>query len=490
MDNNSLKWKTITGTIWKFSERVFAQGVNFVVSIILARLLLPEDYGIIALVSVFITICDKLVVSGFSTSLIQKKEADNLDFSTVFYFGLVISALLYTVLFFCAPIIADFYSAYNSQLLISVIRVMGIQIIVTAINSVQQAHISRTMQFKKTVWATIGGTLFSAAIGIWMAYSGYGVWALVAQSCIHITAVTVIQWFMIRWRPDFKFSFIRFKDLFAYGWKILTASLIKSVYNDLRSLVIGKFYSATDLAYYNKGQSFPQLIETNIGGTIESVLFPAISKKQGSKEEMLAILRRTIKTSTYILMPILAGLAAVAKPLTIILLTEKWLDSVFYMQILSFAFMMMPIEMNNLQAIKAVGRSDIVLKIEIIKKLIGISLLIVAVQFGVKTVAISMLVGAVVNAVIDAIPNKKILSYNFLQQIKDIAPSLLISLIMFACVYPISFFEINNWLMLIVQVTVGIAVYLAISVILKIDSFNYIKNLVKNMFEKGKKDET
>lgn len=483
-DNKSLKWKTITGTIWKFGERISAQAVNFIVSIILARLLLPEDYGIIALVTVFITICDKLVVSGFATSLVQKKDADNIDFSTVFFFSVGMSLVLYAAMFFGAPLIADFYSAYDRELLISVIRVMGIQIIATAVNSVQQAYVSRTMQFRKTLWSTLGGTILSAIVGIWMAYAGYGVWALVAQYCVNVVVVMIILWIVVRWRPDFKFSVTRFKELFAYGWKIFAASIIKVLYNDLRSLVIGKFYSAADLAFYNKGQSFPQLVETNVGGTIESVLFPAISKKQTSKEEMLAILRRAIKTSTYILMPILAGLAAVAEPVIEILLTEKWLPSVVYMQILCFTFMMMPVEMDNLQAIKAMGRSDIVLKLEIIKKVIGIVLLIASIPFGVKAIAISMLIGAVVNAVADALPNKKLLGYNFTQQLKDIAPSLVMSLVMFAVVYPLSFLNINMYLLLVLQIAVGGIIYLALSAIFKVESFVYILNLLKGMLKK------
>lgn len=483
-DNKSLKWKTITGTMWKFSERISAQVVNFVVSIILARLLIPEDYGIIALVTVFITICDKLVVSGFATSLIQKKDADNLDFSTVFFFSLVMSLVLYAAMFFGAPLIADFYSAYDRELLINVIRVMGIQIIATAVNSVQQAYVSRTMQFRKTLWSTLGGTILSAIVGITMAYAGYGVWALVAQYCVNVVTVMVILWIVVRWRPQFKFSIKRFKDLFSYGWKIFVASIIKVLYNDLRSLVIGKFYSASDLAYYNKGQSFPQLVESNVGGTIESVLFPAISKKQSSKEEMLGILRRAIKTSTYILMPILAGLAAVAEPLIEILLTEKWLPSTIYMQILCFTFMLMPVEMDNLQAIKAMGRSDIALKLEIIKKVIGISLLVGSIPFGVKAIAISMLIGSVINAIVDAIPNVKLLGYKFTQQIKDFGPSLIMSLIMFACVYPISLFKMNGFLMIIAQSTVGAIIYLILSLVTKNESFIYILNLLKGILKK------
>ena len=479
-DNQSLRKKTISGVLWKLSERVSGQIVSFIVSIILARRLLPEDYGIIALVSVFITICDKLVISGFATSLIQKKDADNLDFSTVFFFSVVMSLVLYTLLFFCAPLIADFYSAYDRAMLIAVIRVMGIQVIATAVNSVQLAYVSRTMQFRKTLSASLTATVLSAAVGIWMAYTGYGVWALVAQYCINIVTVMTILWFVVRWRPDFAFSIQRFKALFSYGWKIFAASIIKVVYNDLRSLVIGQYYTAEDLAYYNKGQSFPQLVESNVSGTIESVLFPAISKRQTSKEDMLAILRRAIKTTSFILMPLLAGLAAVAEPLTVILLTEKWLPSVPYMQIICFTFMMMPIEVDNLQAIKAMGRSDIALKLEIIKKVIGVALLIASIPFGVTTIAISLLIGAVINAIVDAIPNKKLLGYGVGRQALDILPALLMSAAMFACVYPLAMLPLGNVLTLVIQIATGIVVYVLLSLITKNESMRYILAIIKS----------
>lgn len=486
-ESQSLKSKTIAGTIWKFTERISAQMVNFIVSIILARMLLPEDYGIIALVTVFITICDKLVVSGFATSLIQKKDADAVDFSTVFFFSLAMSVVLYAILFFTAPLVADFYSAYDRELLISVIRVMGVQIVATAVNSVQQAYVSRTMQFRKTLYSTLGGTVTSAVVGIWMAFAGLGVWALVAQYCVNIIVSMIILWIALKWRPVMQFSIVRFKNLFSYGWKIFTASIIKVVYNDLRSLVIGKYYSAADLAYYNKGQSFPQIVETNVSGTIESVLFPAISKKQSSKEEMLSILRRAIKTSTYVLMPLLAGLAATAKPVIEILLTEKWLPCVEYMQILCFTFMMMPVEVDNLQAIKAIGRSDLVLKLEVFKKVIGILLLIISIPFGVKAIAFSMLVGAVINALADAFPNKNLLGYSYWQQVRDIAPSFILSMLTFGCVYPISFISMPIFLMLVVQIGVGVLVYVVLSVITKNESFRYLIDIIKGLAKSKKR---
>ena len=490
-ENNSLKAKILSGVIWKFGERVSAQAVNFIVSIILARLLLPEDYGIIALVTVFITICNKIVVSGFATSLIQKKDADNLDFSTVFYFSLAVAVVLYTGLFFSAPFIADFYSAESDpQLFIQVIRVMGLNLFIIAVNSVQQAYVSRTMQFRKFFFSTIIGTVVSAVAGIGMAYGGYGVWALVAQNIILAVVNGIVLWFMVKWRPELKFSFKRLKTLYSYGWKIFVASMIKILYNDLRSLVIGKVYTAADLAFYNKAQSFPQLIDTNVEGTIDSVLFPAISKKQSSVDDMRAMLRRAIKTTSYVLMPLLAGLSAVAKPFIIILLTDKWAESIPLMQILAFSFIFAPVELENLQAIKAIGRSDVALKVETIKKVVGVIILIVSIPFGVTAIAVGMVISTTLSAIINAIPNKKLLGYTFKMQLADILPSLLLSLVMFGVVYPISLLDLNVFVMLIVQVAVGAIVYIGISAIFKIESFKYILGIVKGFLKRGKKNES
>lgn len=484
MDNSTLKKKTVSGMLWRFAENGLSQIVNFIISIVLARLLLPEDYGIIALVSVFLTICDKLVVSGFATSLIQKKDADQRDFSTVFFFSLATALLLYAVLFFGAPLIADFYNAYDSKLLIAVIRVMGLQMIAVAISSIQNAYVSREMQFKKFFFSTLGATLMSAVVGIWMAYSGYGVWALVAQYLVKAFGSMLVIWFTVKWRPIFVFAFDRFKALYSYGWKIFVASLIKVLYNDLRSLLIGKFYNAEALAFYNKGQSFPQIVETSVGGTIDSVFFPAISKKQSSKTAMLSMLRRGIKVSTYMLAPLMFGLAAVAKPLVLVLLTEKWLESVFYLQIISFSFVLAPVELQNLQAIKAIGRSDIVLKLEIIKKTIGVVLLVAAVPIGVEAIAISLLLSNVISAIITAIPNRKLIGYKFGMQIADIISPLLMSAVMYGAVYAVSFISMSAIAMLAVQISVGIAVYILLSVVTKNSSFKYIIKMLSEFINK------
>lgn len=479
---HNLKRQTIIGGFWKLGERSVAQIVNFIVSIILARLLLPDDYGLIALVFVFTNICDKLIICGFATSLIQKKNADNTDFSTVLIFSMLAALFFYGVLYFSAPFFASFYSKFDSYLLISVIRVYGLSLFLVAFQSVQHAYVSNTMQFERFFWSTLGGNLISGVVGIWMAYKGFGVWALVTQGIAAFACDDIILWFTVKWRPQFLFSIESFKSLFSYGWKIFAASIIKVIYNNLRSLVVGKAYSPSDLAFYNKGESFPNLVDTNVLGVVDSVMFPALSKLQDSRSDMLSVLRRAIKTSSFLIMPLLAGLAAVSEPLISVLLTDKWLPCLPYMQIICFAFMVSPIEVENLQAIKAIGRSDLVLKLEVIKKTVGLLLLICAIPISVKAIAVSMLLSQLFSTIVNAWPNKNLIGYSLKNQLLDVMPYLLTSLLMFVGLTFFNYFVyINNQLLnLIIQIGLGSVFYLGIMKVTKNESLNYILMTISN----------
>lgn len=488
MAETSVKKQTISGAIWKFTERISAQLISFVVSIILARILAPDDYGLIALVFVFTTFCDKLLIAGFATSLIQKKTADDKDFSSVLYFSIAAAFVLYGLLFFGAPLITDFYTKFDRTELIAVIRVLGLSFFLMAFSSVQHAYVSKHMLFKCYFWSTLGATVFSGIVGIVMAYQGWGVWALVAQNMLATFLGCTILWFTVDWRPKLIFSFERLQGLFSYGWKIFMASIIKTLYNDVRSLVIGKMFTPADLAYYNRGQSLPQLVDSNVTGTIDSVLFPAYSRLQDDRPAMLNAVRRAVKTSCYVLMPILALMAAVASPLVSLLLTDKWLPCVPFMQILSFSFIFSPVEMENLQAIKAIGRSDIVLKLEIVKKTTGTLLLIVSVPFGVIAIAWSMMVSCLIAALLNASSNKKLIGYTIKQQFLDVFPSLIMSFLIFVGVQGL--LEIiptsNQWVQLISGCFVAMAFYIGASVIFKVESFRYMVTTLSRMIKKNK----
>ena len=478
---NELKKKTVSSLLWRFLERCGAQGVTFLVTIVLARLLVPEVYGLMALVTVFTAILQVFVDSGMGNALIQKKDADDLDFSSVFFFNLVMCISLYLLLFVCAPLIASFY--HNPELT-PVIRVLGITLLIAGVKNVQQAYVSRTLQFKRFFFATLGGTLGAAVIGIAMAYMGFGIWALVVHSLFNIVVDTVILWLTVRWRPRLQFSFSRLKELLRYGWKLMASSLLHTFYTNLRTLIIGKLYTTADLAYYEKGQSFPTLIVSNINASIDSVLFPTMSGVQDNPETVKAITRRAIVTSSYLMWPMMVGLAVVAKPLVVLLLTEKWLDVVPFLQIICFSMGLEPLQTANLNAIKALGRSDIYFKLEIVKKTISITILLLSMRFGVVGIAISGLAYSVIATMFNAAPNKKLLGYSYLEQVKDILPCFILALMMGVAVYPIALLHIPVIMTLLVQIVVGAAFYVGVSVILKLEPFYYILNTIRQFKRK------
>lgn len=478
MDNK----KVINNLIWRMLERVGAQGVTFVVSIILARLLDPSVYGTVALVTVFTAILQVFVDSGLGMALIQKKDVDDLDYSSVFYTNLIICVLLYLGIFFFAPVIAVFYGIYE---LTPVIRVMSLTLIVSGVKNVQQAYVSRNLIFKKFFFSTLGGTVGAAIIGILLAYKGFGVWALVMQNLFNVTVDTIILWITVKWRPKRLFSWKRLKRLYSFGWKIFVASLLETIYQDLRSLIIGKVYTTTDLAHYNRGKQFPALIATNMNISIDSVLFPTMSQQQDNIQRLKDMTRRAIKTGSYLMTPMLVGLAMCSEAIVRVLLTDKWLPCVPYMRIFCIIFMLYPINTANLNAIRALGRSDLTLKLGIIKKIIGLTMLFCTIKFGVLTIAYGELFAGLIGPVVNAWPNKKLLNYSYTEQIKDIIPNFFVSLFMGGVVYMISKIPISMHIILLLQIIVGVAFYLAVSVIVKNESFEYVLNTIKKYKSKN-----
>ncbi len=471
--------------IWRFLERCGAQGVTFIVSIVLARLLNPSVYGTIALVTVFTTIMQVFVDSGMGNALIQKKDADDLDFSSVFYFNIAMCLVLYIIMFIIAPFIAAFYEMPE---LTSVIRVLSLILIISGIKNVQQAYVSRNMLFKRFFFSTLGGTIVAAVVGIVMAYMQYGVWALVAQMLCNAVIDTTILWITVKWRPKKQFSFERLKSLFSYGWKLLVSALIDTVYNDLRQLVIGKIYSKEELAHYNQGDKFPKLIVSNINTSIDSVLLPTMSKAQDDKNAIKNMTRRSIKTSTYIMMPLMAGLSVCAEPLISLIMTNKWLPCVPFLRIFCISYAFWPLHTANLNAIKAMGRSDLFLKLEIMKKMVGIIALLSTMWISPLAMAYSLLVISVLSQIINSWPNKKLMNYSYLEQLKDMLPQIGLSLFMGAVVYCVQFIGLNGILTLLIQVSVGAIIYITLSKVFRIDSFEYLINIAKGLLNKQKKE--
>ena len=476
-ESQNTRSQAFSGLMWRFLERFGAQGVTFVVSIILARLLDPEVYGIVAIVTVFTAILNVFIDSGLGNALIQKKDADDLDFSSVFFFNMFMCVVLYLLLFAAAPFIANFY---KMPLLTPVIRVMSLTVIISGIKNVQQAYVSKNLLFKRFFFATLGGTIGAAVLGIWMAYKGYGVWALVAQGLFNTAVDTLILWITVKWRPKLMFSFERFKGLFSFGWKLLVSQLIDTVYNNLRQLIIGKLYNADNLAYYNRGYMLPNVFVVNVNTAIDSVLFPVMSNAQDNVESVRAMTRRSIQVRSYVMWPIMLGIAAVSKPLVAVLLTEKWLPCVPYVIIFCISYAFLPMETANLNAIKAMGRSDIFLRLTVIKKIIGFIILLATMWFGPLIMAASNLFFSVVNQVINAWPNRKLLNYSYGQQIADILPSMLLSGVMFGAVWCVQYLHLGNFVTLFIQIVVGIAVYVLGSELMKNESFLYILSILKS----------
>lgn len=468
--------KVIINFIWRFAERVGAQLVAFCVSIVLARILEPSAYGTIALITVITAILQVFVDSGLGNALIQKKNADNLDFSTVFFTNLFFCSVLYVCLFFLAPYIAFFY---KDNSLTPYIRVLGVTVLISGIKNVQQAYVSRYMLFKKFFFSTLSGTIIAGIVGVIMALYGAGVWALIAQQVINLAIDTSVLWLTVKWRPELKFSMERLKRLFGFGWKLLASALLETIYANIRQLIIGRMYSSSDLAQYNRGRQFPDLIVQNVNTSIDSVLLPALSNEQDNKQNVKAMTRRSIKISSYIMAPLMMGLASVGEPLVSLVLTEKWLPCVLFMRIFCITFMFYPIHTANLNAIKAMGRSDLFLKLEIMKKIVGIIALVSTMWISVKAMAYSLLVSSVINQIINSSPNKKLLEYGYKQQLKDITPGIVLAVFMGICIYPIQFLKLNCIITLLIQVLLGGGIYLMGSIVFKVDSFFYLWNIVR-----------
>lgn len=484
MENN-LTNRTLTSLIWKFGERIFAQLVTTVVGIVLARILMPKDYGIVAIVNIIITLFNVFVSNGFGTALIQKKDADEVDFSSVFFANIGISILLYVGLFFAAPYIARFY---DNELLSPVLRVMGIRLPIAAINSVQHAYISRKMQFRKFFLATLFGTVVSGVVGIVMAYKGFGVWALVAQYLTNVCIDTVVLWFVIKWKPKLVISFRKLKSLLSFGWKMLASGLLNTGYNELRSLVIGKKYNAESLSFYEQGKKYPALISNNIDTSINTVLLSAMSKVQDDKDKVKQATRKSILICSYFMLPAMVGFACVAELFVHVVLTDKWMPIVPYLMMMCFVYALNPIHTANLTAIKAMGRSDLFLILEIIKKSIGIISILISMWFGVFWIAFSAMLGTIIASIINAFPNKKLLNYTYLEQIKDLLPNLLMSAVMGVAVYFMKYIPINAVLLLALQIITGVVIYLTLSIITRNYSFRFIMWYVRkvlHMKEKG-----
>ena len=484
MNYKLTKSKVLTSLLWKMLERGGTQGIQFIVMIVLARLLLPEEFGLIVLVTIFITTAGVFVHGGFTTALIQKKNADEIDYSSIFYLNLFVASMLYILIFFISPFISMFF---KEPQLIPVLKVLSITLFFGAINSIQNALISRNMQFKKLFFSSLWAVVISGTIGITLAYANFGIWALVFQSLTNQLLVTVILWFTVSWRPQLLFSIKRIIELFSFSWKLLISGLVDTLYNNLQNILVGKLFSPTMLGFYNRGDQLPKFLVTNIDGSIQTVMFPTLSSYQDDKRRMKEIVRRSIVTSSFIIFPMMVGLAIIAEPLVKVLFTEKWLPVVPFVQIFCASYALWPIHTVNLQAINALGRSDIFLKLEIIKSIIGLSILGISLQFGIYMLALGVFIIGFISTFINAYPNMTLLNYSIWEQLKDLIPSLLLSLIMGIVMFPIQWFGMSAIVTIIIQISIGIVLYIGLAKLFKLECFMYILLTMKDLLNHKKK---
>lgn len=483
MEQNSLRNSVLGGFFWKFCERFLNQGITFVTSLVLARLLAPEDYGIIAIVMVFINLASVFINNGFSSALIQKKDADDRDFSTMFFCSLGCAAVLYAVLFLAAPLVASIYKNPDLKL---ILRVFALNIPLSVCQSIQLAYISRHMLFRKTFINSAINAIICGIVGIGLALAGFGVWALVFQSLIGTIANTIVCFFLIPWRPTLQFSKKSAKGMIGYGSRILAAELSATFFAEVRSLVIGAVYSSADLAYYNKGQQIPHLITNNLTGIMGSVMFPTVANYSDDLHQVKMMTKRGLRVLVYVLVPCMFGLAAVMEPLVILLFTEKWAQTIPFGQILSIDTCIAIFESYFLQIMKAIGRSDVVLKLEIKKKPIYMLLLIIGVNINVSALAVAMLLFDIYALALDMRYIKKYVPYGIGEQLQDILPALLLGIVMAVVVYLIPSFS-SLLLTLAVKILAGAAVYVLGSILFRLEAFQYLKNIVLERFKKRKK---
>lgn len=469
------KGNVIKSFLWKLLERFSVQGLGLCITLVLARILSPSDYGTVAIITVFVNLANVIIDGGLNTALIQKKDTDSLDYSTIFFSSILLSIVLYALLYVTSPWIAEFY---DTPELADMIRILGVILVFEAVNSIQRAYVSKMMLFRRLFYSSFFALLVSGSLGIYLALNGYGVWALISQQMTCVLVTTIIMWFTIKWRPILAFSFERFKKLFDYGWKIFGLNFITTLYLNIRSLIIGKFYSPADLAFFERGHTLSGMVVQNINTSLQTILFPVLSNSQNDKVRIKSLVRKSTGMTCLLVFPALIGLISIAKPLVLLILTEKWLPAVAYIQIYSIAYMLFPIQVANMEAIKAMGYSGMSLKLEIIKKVVETIILIVSVFMGVTAIAWGVVLFNFICLFINLYPSKKYLDYGVFEQVKDVVPTSLCAIMMGFSIYWIQYLPIHLLLVLMLQMIMGVLVFGLFCHLSQNESFLYVKSLI------------
>ena len=475
MSDDNLKKQTKVGLYWKFADQFSNYGVQFVVGIFMARMLSPDDYGITALPAVFMMVGGIFASAGFGQAMIRKVDLTEKDLSTAFYYSLIVGVIIYLLLYFTAPLIASFY---NIPVLTPLLRVTALSFIYGPIGTPQQILLQRRLDFKTPTIVGVLARIISGVVGIYMAYHGYGVWALTISALIAGVSGQLIVMYFVRWYPKTGWSNESFKYLWGFGNKYMISQVLDTLYNNITPVIIGKFFSTADLGMYNRAQGYARMPSQNVHGVISNVTFPVLSKIQGDEEKLAHAYIKMLKVTGYVVFPMMFGLAALAKPLIIVMITEKWLPCVIMLQLICFSMMWWPIHAINLNLLLIKGRSDLFLRLEIIKKICGLLIMAASLPFGVVAFCAAGIGGSIIGLAINTYYTGKFINCGFWNQIRFLAPSLILSSIVFIACYSLTLFLGSNVLQIIIGIPLGIIIYLVGSIIFKLDELNEVKYLL------------
>lgn len=470
-----LKQKTVKGTVWSAVERFSVQGVQFIVMIVMARILTPEDYGLVGMLAIFLAVSQSLIDSGFSQALIRKMDRTEIDNCTVFYFNIVVGLVLYLILYFLAPLVAKFYDA---PAITSIMRVICISVIINSLVVVQRALYTVNIDFKTQAKASLSAAIVSGIIGITMAYKGFGVWSIVTQQLTNLGINAGLLWLFSKWRPRLLYSWKSFRELFSFGSKLMLSGLLDTLYKNIYTLVIGKVFNASSLGHYTRAHQFADFPSSNLTGIMQRVTYPVLCNIQEDDERLKNVYRRFLKLSAFIIFPLMLGLSAVSEPFVEIFIGRQWSYCSSLLQILCFSMMWFPIHAINLNLLQVKGRSDLFLRLEVIKKIIGIAMLCVTIPMGLTVMCFGQIISSIVALIINTYYTGKLIDIGFFKQMKDLLPITLLSLAMFAVVLAVVNLIDDIHLQLVCGIIVGTATYISASILFKFNEINELKALI------------
>lgn len=473
---DSIRAQTISGVLWSSVERFSVQGMQLIVMLVMARLLSPEEFGLVGMLTIFMAISQSFIDSGFSNALIRKLDRSEVDYSTVFYFNIVVGVICYLILFLAAPLIANFY---KQPILVPLTRLLAISLVINSMTVVQRARFTVKVDFKTQAKASFLAVLVSGVVGIVMAYKGAGVWALVVQQIINGAINMAVLYWMAHWKPLWVYSWKSFKELFSFGGKLLLSGLIDTIYRNIYLIVIGKVFTPADLGYYTNAQRLSEFPSANISGILGRVTYPILSGIQDDNERLRSVYRQYLKLSAFVVFPLMVGLAALSEPVIELVLGEQWLPAVPLLQVLCFSMMWYPIHAINLNLLQVKGRSDLFLRLEIIKKVVGVIILIITIPYGVIAMCVGGIFSSIFCLAINTFYTGKLIGVGFIKQMEDLMPILLQSLVMGGFVFFIAAYLSSAYIKVILGILVGVLVYIAYSYLAKRKEYELIKGLIK-----------